>query len=94
VFIMDEGNAMFFGGGVEGGCMRRLAAGFAGDGDVARYRRRSAPSSAVLFGLTVRSFVKRLLAAGGGVRGEDRTLKECIGSASSSSSDGEVKPEE
>jgi len=36
VFIMDDGSAMFLGGGVEGGCMRRLVVGFAGEGDVAK----------------------------------------------------------
>lgn len=36
VFIMDDGKAMFFGGGVEGGCMRRLAVGLAGEGEVAK----------------------------------------------------------
>jgi len=42
--IIEEGSAMFFGGGVDGGCMRDLG-GFAGDGDVARNSSRSAPSS-------------------------------------------------
>jgi len=36
VFITEDGSAMFFGGGVEGGCMRRAVDGFAGEGDVAR----------------------------------------------------------
>jgi hypothetical protein len=36
VFIMDEGKSSFLGGGVEGGCIRALDVGFAGDGEVAR----------------------------------------------------------
>ncbi len=36
VVIIDEGKAGFFGGGVEGGCIRARVVGFAGDGDVAR----------------------------------------------------------
>jgi len=46
VFIIDEGNVCVFEGGVEGANMRDdLIAGFAGDGDVARYNSKSAPSS-------------------------------------------------
>ena len=45
VTIIDEGSAGLRGGGVDGGWIRALMAGFAGDGDVARYRSRSAPSS-------------------------------------------------
>ena len=36
VVIIDEGNARFLGGGVEGGCMRAREVGLAGEGDVAR----------------------------------------------------------
>jgi hypothetical protein len=45
VVIIEEGKAIVFGGGVDGGCMRAREVGFAGDGDVARNKRRSAPSS-------------------------------------------------
>lgn len=96
VVIIEDGSAMFFGGGVEGGCIRvRAFEGFAGEGELARYRRSPAPSSAVLpAGLTVRLLGSRGREAGGGVRGEPRTSKECAGRASSSSSEWDVKPPE
>jgi hypothetical protein len=84
---------MFFGGGVDGGWMRARDAGLAGEGDVARYRSRSAPSSPDLpaLSLPLRPKLPRLR-PGGGVRGgEDRRLKEWVGRASSSSSDGAAK---
>jgi hypothetical protein len=89
VVIMEDGRFMslFFGGGVDGGCIRALAEGFAGDGDVARNSNRSAPSSPDLpfLSLTRRPTLP-LLRTGGGVRGvADRTLKEWAGSSSSSS---------
>jgi hypothetical protein len=93
VVIMDEGRAIFLGGGVDGGCMRAREAGFAGEGEVARNRSRSAPSSPDLpfFSLAVRLRLLRLR-TGGGVRGgEDRMLKEWVGRASSSSSDAAAK---
>jgi len=86
---MDEGSAMFFGGGVEGGCIRDLAVGFAGEGEVARKRSRSAPSSPdfPVLSLLQRPKLPRLR-TGGGVRGgDDRMLNECAGRASSSSSE-------
>lgn len=93
VVIIDEGRAIFLGGGVDGGCMRALEAGFAGDGEVARKRRRSAPSSPDLpfLSLPLRPRLPRLR-AGGGVRGgEECMLKEWVGRASSSSSDTAAK---
>lgn len=69
VVIMEEGRAMFLGGGVEGGCIRDLLVGLAGEGEVARNRRRSAPSSP---DLPFRSLLRRPilpLFRGGGVRG-------------------------
>jgi hypothetical protein len=69
--------------------MRAREAGFAGEGDVARNRSRSAPSSPDLpfLSLPMRPRPPRLR-TGGGVRGgEDRRLKEWVGRASSSSSD-------
>lgn len=65
VFIMDDGNAWFLEGGVEGANTRDdLAPGLAGEGDVARYRSKSAPSSPP----TLRCRIARLR-VGGGVRG-------------------------
>lgn len=78
VVIIEEGKAIFFGGGVDGGCMRAREAGFAGEGEVARYSSRSAPSSPDLpfLSLPLRLRLPRLR-IGGGVRGgEDRRLKE------------------
>lgn len=92
VVIMEDGRAMFLGGGVDGGCIRALDVGLAGDGDVARNRSRSAPSSP---DLPFRSLLRRPRLPwfrGGGVRGGDECiLKECIGNASSSSSEGAAK---
>ena len=100
VVIIDEGRAMFRGGGVDGGYMRLLPVGLAGDGEVARYSNRSAPSWPDLPLL----FLKVLLGPEvarprpeGGVRGGEEPmfmeviLKECIGSMSSSSSDPTMK---
>jgi len=90
---MEEGSAIFFGGGVDGGCMRDLG-GFAGDGDVARKSSKSAPSSPDFPFLL--SFERRprlpLLRFDVGVRGgDDWILNECAGKASSSSSEGAAK---
>jgi hypothetical protein len=64
--------SLFFGGGVDGGCMRALADGLAGDGDVARNSSRSAPSSPDLpFLSLIRLPTLPLLRTGGGVRGAD-----------------------
>src|ERR1700709_2958816 len=90
---MDEGKAIFLGGGVDGGCIRALPVGFAGEGDVARKRSRSAPSSPDLpvLPLLCRPKLPRFR-TGGGVRGgDDRMLNECVGRASSSSSEGAAK---
>lgn len=79
---------------MEGGCIRAREVGLAGRGEVARKSNKSAPSSSAdLPFLFLRRPVARPL-PGGGVRGEDLILKECAGKVSSSSSDGEVKPEE
>jgi hypothetical protein len=94
VFIMDEGKAGFFGGGVDGGAMRFRDAGLAGDGEVARKRSKSAPSSPSLpfLSLLRRPPLPRLR-IGGGVRGGDERmwLKEWTGSEFSSSSDRAAK---
>ena len=90
---MDDGSAsLFFGGGVEGGSIRFLG-GFAGDGDAARYRSRSAPSSPDLASCEVAfslGFLRRVRLLIGGVRGGDTrmllaTWKEWVGRSSSSS---------
>lgn len=99
VVIIDEGKAMLRGGGVDGGYMRLLPVGLAGEGEVARYNNRSAPSWPD-FPL----FLKLLLCPEvarprpeGGVRGGEEPicmeviLKECMGSISSSSSDPAIK---
>lgn len=76
VVITDDGKTPGLEGGVVGGKMiRDLIAALAGEGEVARYSRRSAPSSPAAF-LRLRNdraFV------GGGVRGgEERKLEACI----------------
>jgi len=90
VFIMDEGNAGFLGGGVEGGAIRVREVGLAGEGDVARNSSKSAPSSPSLPFLSLfrRPPLPRLR-MGGGVRGgeERMALNEWTGSEFSSSSD-------
>lgn len=99
VIIMDEGRARsFFDGGVEGGSMRVRPEGKAGDGDAARYRRRSAPSSPDLLPVVVAILLGRrfrfLLRIGGVRGGDDRlasTRKECMPRISSSSSEGAAK---
>ena len=93
VVIIDEGSAGFLGGGVEGGCIRARAVGFAGEGDVARYNNKSAPSSPdfPFLSLLRRPKLPRLR-RGDGVRGGDElTLKEWTGSEFSSSSEPPVK---
>jgi len=71
VVIMDEGNAMSLRcGGVDGGSMRDLD--MAGEGEVARYINRSAPSSDFSFSAVFASFPRRILTLRGrmgGVRG-------------------------
>lgn len=92
VVIMDEGSAIFLGGGVDGGCIRALDVGLAGDGEVARNRSRSAPSSPDLPFLSLLRRPRLPRFRGGGVRGgEEWILKECVGSTSSSSSEGAAK---
>lgn len=108
VIIIDEGKSSLLllgvlGGGVEGGCIRVLVDDLtAGEGEAARYRSKSAPSSpdlappfapvaaAFLFCLFFRERVRI-----GGVRGgDDRMLagsNEWMGSKSSSSSSGTTK---
>jgi hypothetical protein len=91
---MDEGKAGFLGGGVEGGAMRVRDVGLAGDGEVAKYSSKSAPSSPSLPFL---SLFRRLplprLRIGEGVRGGDERmwLNEWTGSEFSSSSDRAAK---
>lgn len=77
VDIMAEGATCLFEGGVDGANTRAdLTPGFAGDGDVARYRSKSAPSSPAA--LLLRWRAARLL-VGGGVRGgEDRYADDLI----------------
>jgi hypothetical protein len=45
VVIIEDGSGELFGGGVEGGCILARVDGIAGEGEVARYNKRSAPSS-------------------------------------------------
>lgn len=99
VVIIDDGNAISLrGGGVEGGSIRViLAVDMAGEGEVARYMSKSAPSSPTFsFGAPLPSLPRRrftLRLRMGGVRGGDdgSTWKEWIGSRSSSSSAGAAK---
>lgn len=100
VVIIDDGRAKFRGGGVDGGCKRLLPLGLAGDGEVARYNNRSAPSwpdfPLACLKLLLRPDVARPRPEGGVRGGEepmfiDVILKECIGSISSSSSDVAMK---
>ena len=85
------------GGGVDGGSMRVLDPEMAGEGDVARYINKSAPSSPDFsFDGPLASLPRRMLALRlrmGGVRGGDDspTWKECTGNKSSSSSIGATK---
>ncbi len=90
---MEEGNASIFGGGVEGGCIRAREVGFAGDGEVARYSSRSAPSSPDLpFFSLLRRPASARLRVGEGVRGgDDRILNEWAGRVISSSSEPAAK---
>jgi len=87
---MEDGNARFLEGGVEGTKIRDdFAARLAGDGDVARYRRRSAPSSPAALPLLWRA--ARLREGGGVLGGEERKVEaienECDGRSWSSSSE-------
>lgn len=76
VVIMEDGSAMCLGGGVEGACIRPRDPNLTGEGDVARYNNRSAPSSDLPFFSLLRLPTDRLR-AGGGVRGgDDRMLNE------------------
>lgn len=85
---MDDGNACALEGGVYGANTREdLTPGFAGGGDVARYRSKSAPSSPP----ALRRRAARLR-VGGGVRGGEARKaefieKEWVGRTSSSSSE-------
>lgn len=87
--IIEEGRAWSLGGGVEGGNIRdEFAPGFAGEGDVARNRSKSASPAA----LTLRWRAARLR-VGGGVRGgeewntEESIRKDCEGRSLLSSSE-------
>lgn len=97
VVIIEDGNARaaFRGGGVEGGSMRDFAAadvilslGWAGEGDCARYSRRSTPSwlafplplPAILTFLSLPRRLRLLWRMGGVEGGEERDArKECTG---------------
>lgn len=94
--ICDEGSGVDLQGGVEGGWMTVLArdAFTAGDGEVARYMSRSAPSSPVL-GVRDQEtwFIFLKCLSGGGVRGGEDVirvvllmLKLVMGRSASSSS--------
>lgn len=80
--------------------MRLLPAGLAGDGEVARYNNRSAPSWPDLPLLFLKVLLRPEVARPrpeGGVRGGEEPmfmeviLNECTGSKSSSSSDADMK---
>lgn len=92
VVIIEDGSAKVrFGGGVDGGSIRLLfRGGLAGEGDAARYRRRSAPSSPFVLLLVLlllllesffvivllpRFFLSRLRLRIGGVRGGDMRIE-------------------
>lgn len=83
VDIMDDGRAAVLDGGVDGAKIRDdFGAALAGEGDVAKYNSKSAPSSPAAWLLRGRN--ERGL-VGGGVRGGDEwnleefRLKECSG---------------
>lgn len=86
---MDDGSATMLGGGVDGAkILDDRGPALAGEGDVARYKSKSAPSSPAALCLRERN--GRSL-VGGGVRGgeewnfEEFKLKECSGRRGSSS---------
>ena len=88
VVIIDDGSGEDFGGGVDGGCiLDRVVT--AGEGEVARYNRRSAPSSDLpaFFSLLRRPRLDLLRTGGGVLGGDDRISKECVGNRPSSSSE-------
>lgn len=92
--MTDEGRAACCEGGVEGGgSLEVLASRLAGEGELARKRRRSAPSSPRI-GLPPFWLRVVLVRFGGGVRGGEEPIidevnwKECIGRSLSSSSEG------
>ncbi len=94
VVIIDDGNAISFrGGGVDGGSIRVLDVDMAGEGEVAKYINKSAPSSPIFsFDAPFASLPRRTLTLRlrmGGVRGGDDwpTWKECTGRRSSSSAE-------
>lgn len=74
VDIMDDGRGVALDGGVDGACILVLVVAAAGVGEVARYMRRSAPSSPVL-GVRdhdiVAAFVIMRRCGGGVCGGED-----------------------
>lgn len=90
VFIIDDGSGEFLGGGVDGGCILAREVLTAGDGEVARYKSKSAPSSPDLpvFSFCIRFMLARFRIGGGVLGGEERILKECVGNKSPSSSEG------
>lgn len=73
VDIIEDGRACVFEGGVEGAKILGFAPGFAGEGDVAKYSSRSAPSSAFALPLRFRAAEDR---DGGGVRGGEAWKRE------------------
>lgn len=98
VVICDDGSVMSrptLEGGVDGGSILVLVEGTAGDGEAARYKRRSAPSSPDFAGPEPAglSLMRRLgigrLRIGGVVGGDERklVLNDCVGKRSSSSSE-------
>lgn len=97
VVIIEDGSARSFrGGGVDGGSIPVLDVDMAGEGEVAKYMSKSAPSSGFPFDAPRASLPRRMLMLRlriGGVRGGDdwSTWKECKGSRPSSSSAGAAK---